>query len=114
MRFNKARCKVLHIGQGNTLCQYRQEDEGLESSPAEKYLGVLVDEKLDMNQQCVLAAQKASHIPGCIKRSVASRSREVCPALVRPPPGSPASSSGGLSTGQTWTCWSGARVGPQK
>jgi len=35
----------------------------------------------------------------------------LCPALVRPP-GSPASSSGVLSTGQSWSCVSGARGGP--
>jgi len=87
MKFNKAKCKVLHMGQANPKNKYRLGAEWTESSREEKDLGVPVDKKLSMTWQCVLAAQKASRILGCIKSSMASRSREVilplCSALVR-------------------------------
>ncbi|KFQ32242.1 hypothetical protein N332_14171, partial [Mesitornis unicolor] len=88
MEFNKAWCKVLHLGRGNPKYKHRPGGEWLKSSPEEKDLEVSVNEKLTMSQPCVLAAQKAKRNLGCITRSVASRAREVIlplySALVRP------------------------------
>ncbi|PKU35696.1 ferm domain-containing protein 4a [Limosa lapponica baueri] len=43
MRFNKAKCQVLHLGHTNPMQRYRPGEEWLESSWVEKDLGMFVD-----------------------------------------------------------------------
>ena len=62
---------------GNPKDGCRPGGECIESSPAEKDLAVLVDGELSMSRQRSRGAQKASRMPGCVKSSVAGRSREV-------------------------------------
>ncbi|GAB0178647.1 hypothetical protein GRJ2_000330000 [Grus japonensis] len=82
MKFKKGKYSILHLGKNNPKHQYKL------GSSSVKDLGVLVDNELSMSQQCALVAKKANGILGCIKKSTASRSREVLlplySALVRP------------------------------
>ena len=116
MRFNKTKCKVLHLGWDSPQYQHSLGDEQIKSSPAQKDLGVLVGERLDMTQHCALTAQKAKRVLGCIQSSVGSRVREgilpLCSALVRPHL-EHCIQLWGPSTGRTWNCWSESRGGHQ-
>ncbi|PKU47568.1 hypothetical protein llap_2112 [Limosa lapponica baueri] len=54
--------------------QYRLGADLLEGSSEEKDLGVLVDSRTTMSQQCALVAKKGL---GCIRKSMTNRSKEV-------------------------------------
>lgn len=67
-RFDKAKCKVLHLGQSNPTHMYGLGEE-TERNPVQEDLWVLwADEKLEKRQR-MLRVRKAKCTLGCIKSS---------------------------------------------
>ena len=77
MSFNTYKCKVLHLGRNNRHHTYRLGNSLLISTEAEKDIGVIIDSKMNMGQQCGDAVRKANHTLSCIHRCISSRSKEV-------------------------------------
>ena len=72
----------------NQLHSYKMGDTWLSKTTSKKDLGIVVDHKLNMSQQCDVATKKANAILGCINRSIVSKSCKMLvplySALVRP------------------------------
>ncbi|KAJ7401638.1 hypothetical protein BTVI_93756 [Pitangus sulphuratus] len=62
LKFNKSKCRVLHLEKNNSMHQYRLGANLLESSSVEKDLRVLGDNKLPMSQQSALVAKNTNGI----------------------------------------------------
>lgn len=80
-KFNYRCCKVPHLGQKSPRHPYVLETGQLESSSADKDLGVLVGNKLSMSGWCTLAAQVGNSLLHCIKKIIINRSREALPPI---------------------------------
>lgn len=99
---------------GNSKNKYSLGGGCIDSSPEEKDLGVLVDQKLAMSQQGMLASQKGSCVLGCIQNSVASKVKDVVFTLYFTLIYATwtAVQLWQLPRRRTWTSWSESREGP--
>ncbi|PKU34435.1 dna replication licensing factor mcm4 [Limosa lapponica baueri] len=69
LKTSQAKCKFLHLGHSNPKHKYRLGREWIESSPEEKDLGVLVDEKLNGGEKLEQVARRncGGPIPGSVQ-----------------------------------------------
>ncbi|GAB0179918.1 mitochondrial enolase superfamily member 1 [Grus japonensis] len=85
MKFNKDKCKVLHLGKHNPGVQHRLGFIWLGSNSVERDLGILVDNKLNMSEQCAAVAKKANRMlaastrtsPAEIKKSLSHSTQHL-------------------------------------
>lgn len=66
MKFNKSKCRGLHLGWGNTKHKYKLGEDWLESSPAERALECWWPAAQHQLAVCAVAAKGENCILGCI------------------------------------------------
>ena len=64
MKFNVAKCKVVHFGPRNPRFSYTMNGVELEESREEKDLGIIVTDKPSVSAQCAKAAKTANTVLG--------------------------------------------------
>ena len=70
MLFNFGKCKCLHTGHGNLDVNYKIGDTVLGTTVKEKDIGVTISADMTVSEQCGVAASKANHILGLIRRNI--------------------------------------------
>lgn len=94
LKFNSDKCKVMHLGKNNPYYDYYMLDsEGnqkrlLESTEAEKDLGVVVDPLLSFDKHVNDTTKKANKIAGLLVRTITNKRSDIMiplyKSLVRP------------------------------
>ena len=73
----KEKCKVLHLGKRNQIQSYKIGDTWLSNTTNKKGLGIVIDHKMNMSQQCHVATKTANTILACVSRRIISKSCEI-------------------------------------
>ena len=73
LHFNTSKCKVMHLGKKNVKEVYTMEGTLLESTSAEKDIGVMIQESLKPSLHCAKTAAKANGVLGQLSRAVLYR-----------------------------------------
>ena len=88
MLFNVDKCKVMHIGNNNGKAKYEMNDKLLEEVIEERDLGVIMQNDMKCNSQCIKAVKTANRVLGMIKRTFTVRDKSIIlqlyKSLVRP------------------------------
>ena len=86
--FNETKCKVIHVGKSNVKKTYTMNLQALETSDADKDLGVIVDNSLKFHVHVASAVKKANQVLGTIKRTYKTRDPDTIKllytAMIRP------------------------------
>ena len=69
MKFNSTKCAVMHFGRNNQEHEYFLGNSTLNSTKAEKDVGVIVQENLKFDQHCKKVVNKCNQIIGQVWRS---------------------------------------------
>jgi len=114
LRFNKAKCWVLHSGHKNPMKHYRLGEEWMESCPAENDLGVMVNSRLNMSQQVPRWPRRETAswlVSGIVWPAGLGQWSCPCTWHWRGCTSSTVFSFGPLTTRRTLSCWTTSREG---
>ena len=73
LHFNTGKCKIMHLGKKNTKHDYTMDGQVLETTRAEKDIGVMVQDDLKPSLHCAKVAAKANGVLGQLSRAVLYR-----------------------------------------
>jgi len=87
LKFNKDKCKILHIGKKNPKNKYyvgtEQEKQVLEETDLEKDLGVFIDPNLDFKKHIKNVVKKASYLSYKILKNFTYRDANILVPLFK-------------------------------